>query len=136
MFALLRWIRKRQGYCPLKDPKTRGDNQQTLEKQEQQQAQMLLALHELQRTMDPLVAAQVYNNRFSPLARLPEELLLLILESLSDDAPTLHCLRIVSRTFFRLTYQPRVWMHIGHTYQPCMHSPPRMREITKYSSPL
>ena len=126
MFAPLRWIRKRQGYCPRKGPKTRGDNWQTQEKQEQQQEQqleqqqpqMFLTLHELQRTMDPLVAAQVYNNRFSPLARLPEELLLLILESLSDDAPTLHCLRIVSRTFFRLTYQPRIWRHIGHSYPP------------------
>jgi hypothetical protein len=118
MFALLRWIRKRQGYCPFKDLKTRGDNRQTEEKQEQQQAQMLLTLHELQRTMDLLVAAQVYNNRFSPLARLPEELLLLILESLSDDTPTLSCLRIVSRTFFRLTYQPPIWRDIGHAYSP------------------
>jgi hypothetical protein len=126
MSALLRWIRKLQGYAPLKDHKTRGVNRQTREKQEQekqeqerqeqQQAQMLLTLHELQRTMDPLVAAQVYNKSFSRLARLPEELLLIILESLSNDAPTLHSLRIVSRTFFRLTYHPCIWRHICHTY--------------------
>jgi hypothetical protein len=117
MFPLLRWIRKRQGYGLLKDPKTREDDRWTQEKQEQQQFQMLLTLHELQRTMDPLVAAQVYNNRFCPLARLPEELLLLILKSI-DDGPTLHCLRTVSRTFFHLTHQPQIWRHEGHSYQP------------------
>ncbi|KAJ4366840.1 hypothetical protein N0V83_007368 [Neocucurbitaria cava] len=48
------------------------------EKRNDQQAQaLLLTLYELQRTMDPLIAAQVYNIRFCPLiSRLPEELLM------------------------------------------------------------
>lgn len=53
--------------------------------------------------MNPLVAAQTYNSRFCPLtSRLPEELLLCILDFLSDDVVALQCLRLVSRTFFRL----------------------------------
>ncbi len=39
--------------------------------------------------MDPLIAVQVYNNRFCPFGRLPEELLLQILDVLDDDAVTL-----------------------------------------------
>jgi len=62
--------------------------------------------------MDPLVAAQVYNNRFCPLvSRLPEELLLCILDCLSNDVVTLLCLRVVSRVFLRLLKnQPVPWL--------------------------
>lgn len=59
-------------------------------------------LRELQKTMDPLVATRFYNARFCPLlSRLPEELLLCILD-FCDDAVTLHCLRSVSSSFLRL----------------------------------
>jgi hypothetical protein len=66
---------------------------------------MLLTLSNLQHTMDLLVAAKVYDDRFSPsIGRLPEELLLCILDFLHDDPVTLNCLCIVSRTFRRLLY--------------------------------
>ncbi|KAF2468368.1 uncharacterized protein BDR25DRAFT_265509, partial [Lindgomyces ingoldianus] len=69
--------------------------------------------------MDPLIAAQVYNNRFCPLtSRLPEELLLCILDFLRDDVVALQCLRIVSRTFLRLlNRQSVVWR--GTWYRDC-----------------
>ncbi|EUC40472.1 hypothetical protein COCMIDRAFT_108752 [Bipolaris oryzae ATCC 44560] len=70
-------------------------------KQNNQQAQELLAaFHKLQCTMDPLIAAQVYNSRFCPLTgRLPDELILCILTFLRDDVVALSCLRIASRKF-------------------------------------
>lgn len=76
----------------------------------QQGRVLLLARHQLECTMDPLLAAQVYNQRFCPLTRLPEELLVRICNFLDDveDAATLHCLQLVSRTFFRLLYDDRV----------------------------
>lgn len=73
---------------------------------------MLLTLRDLQRTMDPLIAAQVYNNNCNPLGRLPEELLLHILHCLGDDILTLYCLRRVSRRFRRLIYQPDIWKYM------------------------
>ncbi|PVI05300.1 hypothetical protein DM02DRAFT_668502 [Periconia macrospinosa] len=60
-------------------------------------------LYGLQQTMDPVIAAQVYNDRHCALlSRLPEELLLSIVEFLRDDDAAIHCLRIVSRKFLRL----------------------------------
>lgn len=80
------------------------------EKRDHQQAQdLLLTLHKLQRTMDPLMASQVYNNRFCPLTRLPGELLLHIVDFL-DDVVALHILQIVSRRFrFLLHHEKRIW---------------------------
>ena len=73
------------------------------EKLDKQQAQaLLLTLYKLKQTVDPLIAAQVYNKHFCPFGRLPEELFLCIISFLQDDAVTLHCLRIASRIFFRL----------------------------------
>ena len=83
------------------------------EERDNHQAQaLLLTLRGLQRTMDPLIAAQVYNNRFCPLiSRLPEELLLCIFDFLCDDVVALKCLRIVSRIFLRLfNRQLVVWI--------------------------
>ncbi|CAI6334730.1 unnamed protein product [Periconia digitata] len=61
-----------------------------------------LILRTLQRNMDPLIAAQVYNIRYCPLTSwLPEEILLCVLGFLCDDPAALHCLRSVSRIFFR-----------------------------------
>ncbi|OTA94456.1 hypothetical protein M434DRAFT_265638 [Hypoxylon sp. CO27-5] len=74
---------------------------------------MLLTLHDLQRTMDPLIAAQIYNNRHSRLCQLPEELLLQILHCLSDDVVSLYCLRRVSRVFRRLINEPDIWKYMS-----------------------
>ncbi|KAF2108201.1 hypothetical protein BDV96DRAFT_284937 [Lophiotrema nucula] len=114
MFVLSRWIQKRRERRQLiKETEAREAERRTQrEKRDNQQAQaLLLTFYELQRTMDPLIATQVYNNRFCPLTgRLPEELILGMLDFLSDDAVALQCLRIVSRTFFRLLdYQSDFW---------------------------
>lgn len=57
--------------------------------------------HDLKRSLttvpDPLVAAQEYNKKHSPLYRIPDELLLLILQQLKDHHITLLCVRRVSR---------------------------------------
>jgi len=120
MFALLRWIQKRREECQLiKETEAREvERRIQREKRDHEQTQaLLLALYELQRTMDPLMAVQAYNIRFCPLiSRLPEELLLCILDFLEDDVVALHCLRIVSRTFLRLLDRPSAtwkdtWYH-------------------------
>lgn len=59
------------------------------------------------RTMDPLVAAEFYNIHFSPFGRLPDELMLLVLEHIGDDVVTLYCLRRVSRRFRYLIYDEK-----------------------------
>lgn len=113
MFGLFQWIRKRREERQLlEETKAREAEMRILrEKRDHQQARaLLLTLQELQRTMDPLIAAQAYNNRFCPLTRLPEEVLLHIIHFLGDDAVTLHCLQIVSGTFFRLlSRQSDIW---------------------------
>jgi hypothetical protein len=62
-------------------------------------------LRDLQLTVDPLVAARIYNDQLCPLASLPEELLLQMLLTIrdNDDAVSLACLRLVSAVFHRLT---------------------------------
>lgn len=84
-------------------------NQEDSEGQTHQEHQKALQMYleskflGLQRTMDPLMAPQVYNIRFCPLiSRPPEELLLCIVDFLCDDVVALMCLRIVSRIFLRL----------------------------------
>ncbi|KAF1365837.1 hypothetical protein EJ07DRAFT_94352, partial [Lizonia empirigonia] len=68
-------------------------------------------LGELQRAMDPLIAVQVYNNRFCPLiSQLPEELLLCVCDFLRDDFAALLCLRIASRIFLRLLNSKRIFV--------------------------
>lgn len=119
-----RWIRKGRGISQLIEGGEACKERQLIEEAESrkverrdiQQAQApLLTLYELQRTMDPLVAAQVYNNRLCPLiSRLPEELLLCILDFLDDDAVALRCLRIVSRIFLRLLNYPPIFQRDGY----------------------
>jgi hypothetical protein len=114
MFLFLKWIRewREQRQISKEIEAHEAERRIQRKKRDDQQAQaLLLAQYELQRTMDPLVAAQVYNNRFCPLiSQLPEELLLCIIDFLCDDAVALHCLRIVSRTFLRiLDCQSVVW---------------------------
>lgn len=95
----------------------RRDEQAEQDEQDKQQARTpLLIFSELQRTMDPIVAARVYNERFCPLlSRLPNEILLCIFEFLRDDPVALYCLRIVSKTTFHLLNKHRrgIW---GHRY--------------------
>lgn len=95
MSALSRWVRKRpeEREC-LEEMKARETERRIQrEQRDSQQARSLsLILCELQRSMDPLVAAQFYNNRFCPFSGLPEELLLRVLDFLVDDPVTLHCL--------------------------------------------
>lgn len=76
---------------------------------DQQQNRVPAALDHLQRTMDPLIAAQVYNNHHSPLHWLPDETLLLTFRYLKNDPVTLYCLRRVSRRFRRLINEPSAW---------------------------
>ena len=106
MFFLFRWIReRREEHRATKELEAHeAESRMQREKRDDQQAQALLfAQYELQCTMDPLIAAKVYNSRFCPLiSKLPEELILCILEFLSDDAVALHCAPIVSRMFLRL----------------------------------
>ncbi|KAK0724241.1 hypothetical protein B0H67DRAFT_640814 [Lasiosphaeris hirsuta] len=62
------------------------------------ESQRLLTLQELERTMDPLIAARVYNQRYSYLDRLPDELLVQILvDCHKSDSVALCCLAQVSR---------------------------------------
>lgn len=108
MSALLRWVRGQlEEHQRLQEMKARETERRIQrEQRDSQQAQALsLALSELQRSMDPLIAAQFYNNHFCPLSRLPEELLLHVLDFLTDDPVTLHCLQAVSRVFLRLLYR-------------------------------
>lgn len=106
MLFFLRWIQKwREERQLIKEIEAREIERRIhREKQDNEQAQALtLALPELQRTMDPLIAAQVYNDRICPfVSRLPEELLLCVLDFLCDDIFALRCLRVVSRIFRRL----------------------------------
>lgn len=61
---------------------------------------------------DPLIAAQIQNMKESHLARLPEELLLCVLDSIGDDIVALFCLRRVSRKFRRVINTKRIWEHM------------------------
>jgi Pyruvate/2-oxoacid:ferredoxin oxidoreductase delta subunit len=81
--------------------------------------------------MDPLVTAGFHNLTCSPLCRLPEELLLDIMERLSNDLVSIQCLRQVSRLFLRLYSSPtfssshrsqdctaKYMDSVGHWYEP------------------
>ena len=114
LFFFSRWVQKRREERQLiKETEARkAERRIHREKRDDQQAQALfLTLCELQRTIDPLMAVQIYNSRLCPLiSRLPEELLLCILDYLCDDVIALQCLRIVSRIFLQiLNSQSVVW---------------------------
>ncbi|KAF2440191.1 hypothetical protein P171DRAFT_457879 [Karstenula rhodostoma CBS 690.94] len=107
------WIRKwREQRQLIRETEAREAERriQRKKRDDQQSQALLLALYELQRTMDPLISAQVYNNRFCPLTRLPEELLLCTMDFLCDDAVALQCLRVVTRTFYRLSNLPAMFL--------------------------
>lgn len=79
------------------------------DEREQPYNRQVFTLRNLQRSMDPLLAAQVYNSRQSSLGRLPEKLLLIVLHYLEDDLLALYCLQRVSGTFRLLIYEPSIW---------------------------
>ncbi|USP82777.1 hypothetical protein yc1106_10051 [Curvularia clavata] len=103
----------REDHKPLKVAVCKAGGRDQRDKRNNQQAQaLLLTLSELQRTMDPVMAARVYNDQFCPLlSRLPDELLLCICDSLSGDFVTLFCLRLVSRKLRHLldSRQRSIW---------------------------
>ncbi|KAI7775163.1 hypothetical protein LA080_007306 [Diaporthe eres] len=113
MCIITQWIRKRRKQRQLLEErkKLEAERQIQREKQDYEYGQALqLILHTLQRTMHPLIASQAYNNRFCLLTRLPEELLLNVLDFLRGDGVTLCCLRITSRVFLRLLHnQSTFW---------------------------
>ncbi len=59
-------------------------------------ANLKAMLGDLHSRLDPLVATRIYDARYSPLYRLPDELLLLILHHVSKDAVALYCVGQVS----------------------------------------
>lgn len=69
-------------------------------------------LRSLEHTMDPLIAAQVYNNRHCALTSLPQEILLHIIHNIEEDVPTLHSLQRTSRTFRRIITETANWTHM------------------------
>lgn len=86
-----------------------GSLSQTDVRYEQEARERLAALRDLEQTMDPLIAARVYNAKNTIVGRLPEELLLRIVDLIGEDAVALYCLRRASRTFRRLVYEPSIW---------------------------
>ncbi|KAK3903767.1 hypothetical protein C8A05DRAFT_14273 [Staphylotrichum tortipilum] len=85
----------------------------------QQQADRRVILRDLQSTIDPLVAAQVYNARYSPLYRLPDELLLLILRRVGNNLVALYCVGQVSTKLRHMILRDRSLpedMTIGNTF--------------------
>lgn len=108
MFVIILWIRKRREQHRLLEERKKREAERQIqrEKRDYEHGRTLqLTLHELQGTMDPLIASQAYNNRFCPLTRLPEELLLKVVDFLRGDDVTLCCLRITSTIFLRLLYR-------------------------------
>ncbi|KAI1799770.1 hypothetical protein F4811DRAFT_567764 [Daldinia bambusicola] len=76
------------------------------------QSPMLRTLSILEQTMDPLLAAQVYNAKYNRLCSLPDELLLAILHYIDDDGkdrPTMYCLGHVSQKLRRLVALEHDW---------------------------
>lgn len=65
--------------------------------------------------MDPLMEAKLYYSIHCPLARLPEEVLLTILNDVGDYLVTLHCIRRISSVFRRLVYILSAWRKQPHT---------------------
>ncbi|KAL2132339.1 hypothetical protein VTI74DRAFT_3943 [Chaetomium olivicolor] len=72
---------------------------------------VVAAMRDLECTMDPQIAGQVYNRRYSCLYRLLDELLLSILHCLGDDLVSLLCLRHVSQRFRCLISEPCIWRY-------------------------
>ena len=111
MVSVKKWFR---GLRPCRHH--RGQHQQNTTPDEKSQApentQDQISVTLCEPTIDPFVAAQLHNIKKCRLTRLPQELLLCILEHIGDDAVTLRCLRRVSRIFRRLIYDNVLWERI------------------------
>ncbi|KAL7936005.1 hypothetical protein V8C35DRAFT_333198 [Trichoderma chlorosporum] len=110
MSVLTRWARYLYPYAQLKRLREQDDKQEAHE--DPKQIRIPPTLSDLQLTMDPLLAAQIYNDNHSPLCRLPDELLLRILHCLGHDILSIYCLRRVSRSFRRLVNEPDIWKYM------------------------
>ncbi|KAK3371069.1 hypothetical protein B0T24DRAFT_531695 [Lasiosphaeria ovina] len=66
--------------------------------------------------MDPLVAAHMHNANYSPINRLPDELVFQILRCLGDDPLAVLCLRRVGRRFRRIIDGPDISKIIDVNY--------------------
>jgi len=92
---------------------------------EQQRRMQALRLRELECTTDPLIAAHEYNKQFSPIFRLPMDILLQIFRECQDrDNFALFCLAQVSRGFRVGTELliPRGWNSDGKMLPPPMQA--------------
>lgn len=104
-----------------------GFERQRQEDLERRYNRQVLTLRNLQSVMDPLLMAQVYSTRRSPLGRLLEELLLRVFHYLEDDIFSLYCLRRAPSTFRRLIYEPSIWK---------LFAPSHVRSRTEFLSSL
>lgn len=101
MWLISQWWKRRRRVRQAME--MQAERRALCEARDNHQTQILRqTLDMLHRTMDPEIATKIYNNRFCPLTRLPEELLVQIIGFLGDDNVALRCLRITSRTFLRL----------------------------------
>ncbi|KAM5350655.1 hypothetical protein ACJ41O_007160 [Fusarium nematophilum] len=92
---------------------------QTLELHQVWHAQVRARLRILQQTMDPLVASVSYNQQHSAIYRLTDEILLLILDQVTNDIVSFFCLRDFSHRFRRLVDDRRFRHHIFSHYSGC-----------------
>ncbi|KAK0720979.1 hypothetical protein B0H67DRAFT_644164 [Lasiosphaeris hirsuta] len=120
----------------------RVDTSQQVEKEHERHhrysRQMPLSLRERESAgIDPLVAAHVHNMKYSPINRLPDELMLQVLRCLGDDLLTTLCLRRVARRFRRIIGDPKIWKAIrtgyilwisGHIFEMVDRFPKDLRE--------
>ncbi|KAF5010507.1 hypothetical protein FDECE_3324 [Fusarium decemcellulare] len=76
----------------------------------------------LRQSTDPSTALSLYNAGFSPIYRLPDEILLLILQMVvNDDWIAFFGLRQVSRLFRRVTGDQQFREHPFSTYKNCRY---------------
>lgn len=88
-----------------------GKHQQQNKDEAERERQMQLTLQDLERTTDPMVAAQLYNDKHTPLSRIPDEILLQIIGYCIDEdsVANLYCLRRVSKRLRRVLDEPTLW---------------------------
>ncbi|KAF4471410.1 hypothetical protein FALBO_1677 [Fusarium albosuccineum] len=76
----------------------------------------------LRQSMDPSIALSLYNAGYSPIYRLPDEILLLILQMVvNDDWIAFFGLRQVSRLFRRVTGDQQFREHSFSIYKDCRY---------------
>ncbi|KAJ3543654.1 hypothetical protein NM208_g3458 [Fusarium decemcellulare] len=85
---------------------------QSLETHQEWRDQVKAKLHILQQTMDPLVASASYNQQYSAIHRLPDEIILLIFDNVTHDVVSFFCLRHVCHLFRRLVHDWKFRHHV------------------------